>query len=74
MDKVSRILRTLLVVFLFAIPIALAMVVWFTPVIDSNQVLVALSAINLPLSLAEIMFLVRAVIFPRDGRKWWKEM
>lgn len=74
MDKVTYIFKVLLTVFLFAVPIVLTMIVWFTPALEVNKFLVGVSTINLTLSIAEIMFLVRAVVFPRNGKKWWREM
>ncbi len=74
MNKVSYALKVLLTIFLFAIPIALTMIVWCTPALEVNKFLVGVSTINLALSIAEVMFLVRAVIFPRNGKKWWREI
>lgn len=74
MDKINYIFKVLLTVLLFATPIALTMIVWFTPALEVNKFLVGVSTINLVLSIAEVMFLVRAAIFPRNGKKWWREM
>lgn len=71
--KVGLILRIVLVIFLFAVPIALAMIIWFTPALEAYSSIVALSAVNVPLGIAEVMFLTRAAIFPKNGKAWWKE-
>lgn len=72
MGKIDFILKAILVIILFAVPIAITAVIWFTPGLDTNKVLVGVSTINVILSIAEVMFLVRAAIFPKHGKKWWQ--
>ena len=70
-EKVDKVLKIVLTVFLLAVPSATGIAVWCVPAIDKMPVLVALSATNLFLGLAEVVFLIRSVIFPRNNKKWW---
>lgn len=71
--SVDRILRIILSVILITIPIALTAVVWFTPALELNKFLVGLTTVNGILGTAEAIFLIRAAIFPDNGRLWWLE-
>lgn len=72
-SKLDKVLKIILTTFLFAIPISLAMVIWYDPVISGSLLAVGLATANLAFGIAEVMFLYRAVIFPKGGRKWWRE-
>jgi hypothetical protein len=64
-------LRVLLTVVLFAVPITTTIAIWALPPENSNPVLVGVSALNAGLSIAEVIFLVKAAIFPKGGVRWW---
>ena len=69
--KIDLGLRILLSVVLFAIPIVTTIAIWALPPENSNSVLLGVSALNAGLSIAEVIFLVKAAIFPKDGVRWW---
>lgn len=69
--KIDYVLRVLLSVVLFAIPIVTTVAIWALPPENSNPILIGVSALNAGLSIAEVIFLVKAAIFPKDGVRWW---
>lgn len=71
--KIDQILKVILTVFLFLVPSVTAIVIWSIPVLGKYPTLIAIATTNLFLSLAEVMFLVRAVIFPKNNKKWWRD-
>ena len=72
-EVIDLILRIVLTVVLLLIPTVLAVRLWSMPVIESNSFLLGLFTTGVFLNIAEVIFLVRAVVFPRDNKKWWKE-
>lgn len=70
----DRILKIILSVLLFIVPLFLTISIWLSPEIGNIPVVIGVSAINLILSIAEVMFLVKAAIFPKNGKKWWYDL
>lgn len=75
-DRLIKGLKVLLTIVLFGLPIVTTMSIWnaatlpeVREVLDNN--IIAVSVCNLILSIAEIIFLVRAVIFPPKEKQWW---
>lgn len=71
--KVDTALKVVLTLMLFAVPLACSIATWALPDFEEHGFLVGISTTNILLSVAEIVFLVRAVIFPKNKKKWWRE-
>lgn len=71
--KIDLGLRIILSVILFAVPIVLAILVWSIPSTEVPNYITGLVTANVFLGIAEVIFLVRAAIFPKNGKRWWLE-
>lgn len=76
-DRIIDGLKVLLTAILFAVPIITTMSIWNVAATfpESREILdnflIGVSAINIILSIAEVIFLVRAVVFPPKEKRWW---
>lgn len=72
-------LKVLLTVVLFGLPIISTMSIWNAATMypESREILddniIAVSVFNLIITFAEVIFLVRAVVFPPKEKRWWSK-
>lgn len=75
-DRLLKGLKVLLTIVLFGLPIVSTVSIWNAATVPEvreilDDSIIAVSVCNLILSLAEVIFLVRAVVFPPKEKRWW---
>ena len=75
-DRLLKGLKVLLTIVLFGLPIISTVSIWNAAAIPEvreilDDSIIVVSVCNLILSLAEVIFLVRAVVFPPKEKRWW---
>lgn len=70
-QKIDTVLKIILSAVLFLVPVVPAIVVWSKPIPSGNTFLIGLFTTAVFLNITEVVFLVRAVIFPKNKKKWW---
>ncbi len=65
-------LKSVLAAILLLVPTVVAVKLWSDPVqMSGGNLFVGLFTVGIFLNIAEVVFLIRAVIFPKNKKKWW---